>query len=196
LDILSSGKGRGTHRNFFGTRGIYCFAGQLCNVLNSYDRKRIFEGEGERERDGWDSSRCGESLSDDNFLLFSPRLQECKEQKRKEKRPQTQRTPSTLSLLYALFLIELSLFADSLRRHTPSVRPCPAPSLKQREAFPTGSRQLSDPDLDQSAGGSLQAPLCPPPRPVPKVVERIKEITKERQKKPAPRLPTPLPQRP
>jgi len=35
------------------------------------------------------------------------------------------------------------------------------------------------PDLNQSAGDPLQAPLCPPPRPVPKVIEQTREITKE-----------------
>jgi hypothetical protein len=70
--------------------------------------------------------------------------------KKKKGKPQTQRTPS---LLYALFPIELPSLADLLARFsdgilrpfdpvrsTPSVRPCPAPRLKQREVFPTDAQ--------------------------------------------------------
>lgn len=46
------------------------------------------------------------------------------------------------------------------------------------------------PDLDWSAGGSLQPPPPAPP-PQPKAMERAKEITKERQRKSPP--PTPCP---
>jgi len=35
------------------------------------------------------------------------------------------------------------------------------------------------PSTVRAEGGSLQAPLCPLPRPVPKMIERTKEITKE-----------------
>jgi hypothetical protein len=59
---------------------------------------------------------------------------------------------------------------------------------------------LPDPDLDQSAGGTLQAPLCPPPRPVPSrcksALRKLQRKDKGKNKgKPSPN-PTPLAQRP